>query len=179
MTSAWPTTLSGWSNLICRSPPLLETLNLTNGFALSLARYFSIAARSAAATSRSASSFTSRSASSFTSRSAFSLLCCFVCRAAICASPRDLASQNMYSNRASEGVALKMGLKPHRIQVRGSVIFLQRTTLRGVVFKFFPRSARATAIAHRIRDRSAAPADGIFLERAPRADRRSEKSISR
>src|SRR5262249_14341730 len=45
-----PTSLSGWSNSICGTPPFLETLNLTEGFAfaLCLARYFCSAAHSAA-----------------------------------------------------------------------------------------------------------------------------------
>src|SRR4029077_7652271 len=101
MTSAQPTCWSGWSISICETLLFLETLNLTEGFALSLARYLFSAVRSAAVTSLTA----------------FSLLCCFVCRVVICASPSDLASQYVLGP-TSEGAPLKMGLKPHRIQVR-------------------------------------------------------------
>ena len=75
MTSARPTSWSGWSNPICQLLPSLETLNLPDGFASSLARYFFIAVSSAAV--------------SF--RTAFSSCCFFVSLAAICASPSDLA----------------------------------------------------------------------------------------
>jgi len=54
--------------------------------------------------------FRSAAVTSWTAFSLFSLLCCFVSLAAICASPRDLASQFFrWSNR-------EMGLKPNRIQ---------------------------------------------------------------
>ena len=46
--SAWPVCSSGWSNSICRSLPFLETLHLMEGVASHLARYLSIAVRSAA-----------------------------------------------------------------------------------------------------------------------------------
>ena len=77
MRSARPISSSGWSKLICGSLPFLETFNLTDDFALSLAMCFPTALRSAAVTLRTA----------------FSLLGCFVGRLAICASPSDLASQ--------------------------------------------------------------------------------------
>jgi hypothetical protein len=78
MTSARPTSWSGWSNPICQLLPSLETLNLPDGFASSLTRNLSIAVSSAAVSFRTAVS---------------SVCCFFVSLAAICASPSDLAPQ--------------------------------------------------------------------------------------